>query len=113
MMHFFFQLGDHCQEEVQMCGGHFTGEAGEIDYPIGSTSNYAHNQSCSYVLETSEDKVINVNLKHIFTIFIAAVWHFDIIIVKYQHFSVKCNHDVDRNIQRIYQTLHQAADINE
>ena len=43
-----------------MCGGHFTGEAGEIDYPIGSTSNYAHNQSCSYVLETSEDKVINV-----------------------------------------------------
>ena len=32
------------------------------------------------------------------------MWHFDIIIVKYQHFSVKCNHDVDRNIQRIYQT---------
>ena len=27
--------GSNCQEEVQVCGGYFTGDAGEIDYPIG------------------------------------------------------------------------------
>lgn len=43
-----------------VCGGHYTGDSGEIDYPLGDMTNYAHNQSCSYIIESSEDKVINV-----------------------------------------------------
>ena len=43
-----------------VCGGHFNGDAGEIDYPLGDMTNYAHNQSCSYVITTSANKVINI-----------------------------------------------------
>ncbi len=43
-----------------VCGGHFNAETGEIDYPLGELSTYAHNQSCSYIIETEASKVVNI-----------------------------------------------------
>ena len=43
-----------------VCGGHYNGQSGEVDYPIGQMTNYAHNQSCSYVIEAPANMVLNV-----------------------------------------------------
>ena len=43
-----------------VCGGHFSGASGEIDYPLGEMTNYAQNQSCSYTIEAPEHLVLNV-----------------------------------------------------
>ncbi|XP_026326618.1 cubilin homolog [Hyposmocoma kahamanoa] len=51
--------GDVCHVMVRSCSGLFQQEEGSIVYPLTNTT-YSHNSKCAWVIQTDEDKVINV-----------------------------------------------------